>query len=102
MAVVTKSAVRYSLAGIRTQSEPGGPGCTVCRSIGAPALVLLRHVPTKDLVPAARLCLPCIGRAVETATGWRVMRAWSQWLASSKVGQQLRNSRPEVISEDLE
>jgi hypothetical protein len=99
---MTRPKPRYSLAGIRTQSEPGAPGCAVCRSSGAPALILLRHVPAQDLVPAARLCLPCVGRAVETATGWRVMRAWSQWLASSKVGQELRNSRPEVILEDLE
>ena len=81
---------RYSLAGTRAPVEEGQLRCSSCKSPGAPALLLLHHLPGKDLKPVHRLCLPCVGRAVEQATGWKVLRAWSQWLASSKLGMALR------------
>jgi hypothetical protein len=87
---MTRPRPRFSLAGTTATASAPRDGCTVCDNLGAPALLLLRHMPGHDYKASARLCLPCVGRAVEQATGWRVMRAWSQWLASSKVGQAMR------------
>lgn len=84
------AAARYSLAGTRAESEPDGLTCAVCRSTGAPALYLLRGTNGKELTPTHRLCLPCIGRACEQVTGWRIMAAWSQWLASSRQSWNLK------------
>ena len=74
---------RYSLAGIKTPAGEGDLPCSACRGKGAPAIVLLEAANGGDHVIRHRLCLPCVGRACELATGWRIMRAWSQWLASS-------------------
>lgn len=89
-----KPEARYSLAGTRSVVEEGQLRCSSCKSTGAPALLLLHHLPGKDLKPVHRLCLPCIARAVEQATGWKVIRAWAQWLASSKLGESLHQRDP--------
>jgi hypothetical protein len=80
----------YVLAGIRTPAEVGSTACSACTGVGAPALVLMERKGNNDLSIIHRLCLPCIGRACEQATGWKIMRAWSQWLASSIQSQTLR------------
>lgn len=36
------------------------------------------------------ICVPCVGIAVEQATNWKVLNAWSQWLAQQQSGQQIR------------
>lgn len=89
------SNVRWSLAGARTPDE-SVLGCVVCGSAGAPALVLLKVSPShrNDLVH--RLCLPCVGKAVQDATGWKVMNAWSQWLAVSVHSQGIRAEKSSV------
>ena len=83
---------RYSIAGTRAKAEADDLVCSVCRADLAPALVLLEHQMGRELQVVHRLCLPCIARAVESATGWKVVRAWAQWLASSKLGQTLKGA----------
>ena len=83
---------RHSLVGTRQRAEADEIACVVCRADLAPAVMLIRHRPGHEMDIAARLCLPCIARAVEGATGWKIVRAWSQWLASSKLGQHLKNA----------
>lgn len=92
---------RYSLAGTRADSEPDGLVCGVCRSSGAPALFVLRHQSGKELTPTHRFCLPCIGRACENVTGWRIMAAWSQWLASSRQSWNLKADAWTANGEDF-
>ena len=82
---MTPRQARYTIAGTRAPSEPDQPTCAGCRSTGAPAILLLEKARTEGYAVRQRLCLPCIARAVEQATGWKVVRAWAQWLASSKV-----------------
>jgi len=84
---------RGDLVGVRSPAE-GIDGCSVCGSMGAPALAYLPYHNSRGANrPLTRLCLPCVGRAVEAATGWKVMRAWSQWLASSLQAQTYRTSK---------
>ena len=74
---------RGALMGVRQQADPGA-GCAVCANEGAPALAYVPPVTARNQSrPVTRFCLPCVGVAVEAATGWKVLRAWSQWLASS-------------------
>ena len=81
---------RGNLVGIRQPAE-GELGCATCGAMGAPALGYLPYAtPRQTSRPLIRFCLPCVGRAVEAATGWKVMRAWSQWLASSLQAQEYR------------
>lgn len=83
-------AREYQLAGTRETAEGKALTCGPCGSSGAPALLLLRRVNGADWKPTHRFCLPCIGRACERVTGWRIMAAWSQWLASSKLSHTLK------------
>ena len=80
---------RYSIVGTRSPADEGF-NCATCGSGGAPALILMRHPGGADPEPVVRLCLPCIGRAVEDATKWKVMNAWSQWLSNSRASYELR------------
>ncbi len=74
---------RGSLVGIRQPADPGA-GCAACGNEGAPALAYVPPVTARNQSrPVTRFCLPCVGVAVEAATGWKVLRAWSQGLASS-------------------
>ena len=81
---------RGNLVGVRQPSqEPDG--CAVCGNTGAPALAYLPNAGARGSNrPLTRFCLPCVGRGVEDATGWKVIRAWSQWLASSLQAQEYR------------
>ena len=83
----------HVLTANREPAEPGS-GCATCGSTGAPALML---VPSgRNIHKTARiyrLCLPCVGKGVEAATGWKVQRAWSQWLASSVQAHNNRTNR---------
>lgn len=84
----------YVLTAIRQPAEQGSE-CVTCGSGGAPALMLVPSGPT--LTKSARvyrLCLPCVGKGVEAATGWKVQRAWSQWLASSIQAHNNRTNPP--------
>ena len=83
----------WSLAGIRTPAEEKALGCRICRGIGAPAIVLMAQTGSTDWEIVARLCLPCIAKAVEAATGWKITRAWAQWLASSLEAQSHRTTK---------
>ncbi|NDB62164.1 hypothetical protein EB001_27560 [bacterium] len=79
-----------NLVGVR-QPANEADGCAVCGNLGAPALAYLPNPNSRGANrPLTRYCLPCVGRAVEDATGWRVLRAWSQWLASSLQAQEYR------------
>ncbi len=83
----------FTLAGMRSPAEEGQPACSTCGSVGAPAIVLLKRMPGRDLAIVHRFCLPCIGRVCEQATGWRIMAAWSQWLASSKQSWEMKGQQ---------
>lgn len=89
-------AMRSShLAGVRFPALHDRAGCAVCGSPGAPAIIWAAMFTGEAEPPKhVRLCLPCVGRAVEEATGWKVMRAWSQWLASSVQAANNRVTRP--------
>jgi len=89
------SNVRWSLAGARTPDE-SVVGCVVCSSAGAPALVLLKVSPSHRGDTTLRMCLPCVGKGVQDATGWKVMNAWSQWLAVSVHSQGIRAEKASV------
>lgn len=84
---------QVALAGTRTHAADGDTGCIVCRSQLGPAIVLSAVSYGNERHIVARLCLPCVGKAVEGATGWRVMRAWSQWLDSSLRSWEARGLR---------
>ena len=89
---------RGDLVGVRAPAE-GVDGCSVCGAMGAPALAYLpKHNSRGANRPLTRFCLPCVGRAVEAATGWKVMRAWSQWLASSLQAQEYRVNRGQPVA----
>ena len=89
---------RGDLVGVRSPAE-GIDGCSVCGSMGAPALAYLpKHNSRGANRPLTRFCLPCVGRAVEAATGWKVMRAWSQWLASSLQAQEYRVNKGQPVA----
>ena len=89
---------RGNLVGVRSPAE-GSDGCSVCGSMGAPALAYLPNAGARGSNrPLTRFCLPCVGRAVEAATGWKVMRAWSQWLASSLQAQEYRVNKSQPIA----
>ena len=89
---------RGNLVGIRQPAE-GELGCAICGAMGAPALGYLPYAtPRQTGRPLIRFCLPCVGRAVEAATGWKVMRAWSQWLASSLQAQEYRVNRSQPVA----
>jgi hypothetical protein len=83
----------WSLVGTRAPAETAAVACRVCTTAGAPAVVLMSRERGKDWETQARLCLPCIARAVEGATGWRITRAWAQWLASSQIAQTHRTNK---------
>jgi hypothetical protein len=83
----------WSLVGTRAPAETAAVACRVCASTGAPAVVLMSRERGKDWEAQTRLCLPCIARAVEGATGWRITRAWAQWLASSQLAQTYRTNK---------
>ena len=89
------SRTNWSLVGIRVPAEDKALGCRICKGIGAPALLLLSQTGSSDWEVVARLCLPCIAKAVEAATGWRVTRAWAQWLSSSLQAQTHRTNKEE-------
>lgn len=83
----------YALTAIREPAEPGSE-CATCGSVGAPALMLVPSGRSRAVSARIhRLCLPCIGKGVEAATGWKVQRAWSQWLASSVQAHNNRTNR---------
>jgi hypothetical protein len=89
----------YALTPTREPAEPGS-GWATCGSLGAPALMLVPRGPTLPRTPRIhRLCLPCIGKGVEAATGWKVQRAWSQWLASSIQAHNNRTNRAQLEGE---
>ena len=89
---------RGDLVGVRAPAE-GIDGCSVCGAMGAPALAYLpKHNSRGANRPLTRFCLPCVGRAVEAATGWKVMRAWSQWLASSLQAQEYRVNKGQPVA----
>jgi len=89
---------RGNLVGVRSPAD-GSDGCSVCGSMGAPALAYLPNAGARGSNrPLTRFCLPCVGRAVEAATGWKVMRAWSQWLASSLQAQEYRVNKSQPIA----
>ena len=89
---------RGNLVGVRAPAEEPD-GCAVCGNLGAPALAYLPLPNSRGVNrPLTRFCLPCVGRAVEAATGWKVMRAWSQWLASSLQAQEYRVNKKETTN----
>lgn len=92
---MSSSGPRWSLAGARTPSS-SGVGCVVCGVDGAPALVLLKVSPSHRSDTTLRMCLPCVGKGVQDATGWKVMNAWSQWLAVSVHSQGIRAEKASV------
>lgn len=67
-----------------------GRSCGACGRDAQPHLVF--NTGGRARIPHA-VCLPCVGRAVEQATNWKVMNAWSQWLAQQQSGQQIRALR---------
>jgi hypothetical protein len=83
----------WSLVGTRAPATEGDLGCRQCTSTGAPAVLLMSRERGKDWETQIRLCLPCIAIAVEGATGWRIVRAWAQWLASSQLAQTYRTNK---------
>lgn len=62
--------------------------CCTCGKVAQPHVLInpARKGSTQHII-----CLPCVGRAVEGATGWKVMNAWSQWLAQQLSGIEVRN-----------
>lgn len=75
-----------TLTGNRSMPADESP-CVVCGETAQPHLLLNPHrTSSKSHV----LCLPCVGRGVEKATGWKVMNAWSQWLSQQQSGFQIR------------
>ena len=94
------AAKRFQLAGIRTPAEAGDLTCSNCRGAGAPAIVLMERSALYDWKIIHRFCLPCIGKTAEDATGWKIMRAWSQWLASSLQSQTLRANSGTVTPQE--
>lgn len=83
------------LVGVRAPALHDRAGCAVCGSLGGPAITWVPMFTGERNPPEpVRYCLPCVGRAVEEATGWKVMRAWSQWLASSVQAANNRVTRP--------
>ena len=85
----------WSLVGVRAPADDHALGCRICRGVGAPAILLLSRTGGADWGVEARLCLPCIAKAVEAATGWKVTRAWAQWLSSSLQAQTHRTNKEE-------
>ena len=82
-----------TLVGVRAPSGPDDAACAKCHATGAPAIALMHRQAGADWSMVARLCLPCVGSAVEAATGWKIQRAWSQWLASSLQAQTMRTNK---------
>ena len=73
----------------------GGTTCCACGKVAQPHILLnpARKGSTQHVV-----CLPCVGRGVEQATGWKVMNAWSQWLAQQLAGIQVRSLKEAQIA----
>lgn len=75
-----------TITGQRSMPLDGTP-CCACGEVAQPHVLLN---PSRKGQMQHVMCLPCVGRAVESATGWRVMNAWSQWLAQQQSGQRIR------------
>ena len=81
------------IVGIRTPAELG-QGCNQCHGLGSPAVGIVLPRRNKNSDPEViRVCLPCLGKGVENATGWRVMNAWSQWLSGSQISAQIASQK---------
>ena len=81
------------IVGIRTPAVLG-QGCNQCHGLGSPAIGIMLPRRNKNSDPElVRLCLPCLGKGVESATGWRVMNAWSQWLSGSQISAQIASQK---------
>ena len=81
------------IVGIRTPAELG-QGCNQCHGLGSPAVGIVLPRRNKNSDPEViRVCLPCLGKGVESATGWRVMNAWSQWLSGSQISAQIASQK---------
>jgi hypothetical protein len=86
-------AGKYSVVGMKIPAIGDDPVCVACKASGAPAIAVLHRAPASDWQIVVRICLPCVGSAVEAATGWKIQRAWSQWLASSLQAATMRTNR---------
>lgn len=75
-----------TLTGVRGLPAPER-SCSICGKDAQPH-VIFNSGPKSSIQHV--ICVPCMGRAVEKATGWKVLNAWSQWLAQQLSGIQIR------------
>ena len=90
------------IVGIRTPAD-AGQGCNQCHGLGSPAVGVVLPRRNKNSDPEMiRVCLPCLGKGVENATGWRVMNAWSQWLSGSQISAQIASQKLAITAPSKE
>ena len=71
----------------------GESTCDHCTKVDGP-LVTFSMPLRKGMVVA--LCVPCLGKAIQDATGWKVINTFSQWRLQQITGRKTQEFKQQV------
>lgn len=76
-----------------TQDNVGTYKCWVCDTKDQPQVSIFTHQPAELDI---RVCVPCLAKAIQLATGWKVINTFSQWRLQQITGRKTQDFKARV------